>query len=207
VGNPAPYQPSEDKTLPTEYQGTLPPNYFCRGWNPKREKYCGARAGAKTDHKGVGRCKWHDGGRPKHGRYSTTTRARLAPLIERFEGESPEEALDIFPELATARALLHDWLDRFEEYVEALEAWNSAEYAEKGPRARPVRIPEIHELAPLLDLISKMVERWHKAASINSIPRRRFLDLMTETGRILNEEITRPEDLERVKARMRELRL
>jgi hypothetical protein len=66
----------EDRFVPTTYVGKLEPNYFCRGWNARREKYCRNRAGSGCPaHQGRGRCKFHGGTRQgdprvRHGRHS-----------------------------------------------------------------------------------------------------------------------------------------
>lgn len=247
-------QRSEDRTIPTEYQGRIEPNYYCRGWRPKAGAYCKRRAGSNTDHPGVGRCSRHDGGNRKHGRYSTVNHVRLKDLIEKFQSMSPEEALDIFPELAVARALLHDQLERFEAHSDALLAWHASyaerqvpiaedkrllladlldEYedvrvesrgqlskaeADKLQKARdfvaflgtqpdvgkPRRILDITSLHTMLDTVSKMVARWHQAASVNAVSRQRFLDFIQNVSRAINEEVRSPDDLKRLQKRLRD---
>ena len=98
--------------------GSIPPNYFCRGWNGKegREKYCGSRAGSGTDHPGHGRCGWH-GGRSaiKHGnrrRYNVRT-PKLAELIAR-QDEDPEP-LNIIDDIKLQRALLEQYIEDAEK--------------------------------------------------------------------------------------------
>jgi len=34
-----------DRAIPATYVGPVEPNFYCRGWNAKRTKYCSARAG------------------------------------------------------------------------------------------------------------------------------------------------------------------
>lgn len=41
-----------------------PPEWYCGAPNPKRGKICRNRAGAMTDHLGVGQCRLHGGNRP-----------------------------------------------------------------------------------------------------------------------------------------------
>lgn len=140
-------RPSEDRYVPEEYVGKIEPNYYCRGWRPKAKAYCKRRAGSKTDHLGVGRCSRHDGRPPTHGQYSYVRNERLAPLIERFSQMDAKEALNVFPELATARALLYDWVDRFEDYSEALLAWHYSH----SERQRPIATDRVALLEAVLD--------------------------------------------------------
>lgn len=115
----------DDRSIPAEHIGTIAPNHWCRAWNAKRLKYCGARAGFGTDHVGSGRCKHHGGSSlVTHGqrrRYDLTAAPRLNALIEQYQNDP--EPLNILSELATARALMHDWLDRYTTFSAALIAW------------------------------------------------------------------------------------
>lgn len=100
---------SSDKTIPTKYEGQLEPNYYCRGWNAKRQKYCKARAGKGTDHKGIGRCYGHGGRNQnaaamKSGKYSKIGHPELRKLIQAAAGE--ENPLDMLPTLAKAKGIL-----------------------------------------------------------------------------------------------------
>jgi len=113
------------REIPAEFVGTIAPNYYCRGWNAKRIKYCRARAGLGTDHPGAGRCK-HHGGNQKvtHGqyrRYELHNAPKLQALIQQYQDDP--EPLNVLQELAIARALMHDFLDRYATFVAALTAW------------------------------------------------------------------------------------
>jgi hypothetical protein len=112
--------------IPETYEGQLEPNYFCRGWNAKRKKYCSARAGSGTDHLGEGRCRHHRGNASvKSGRYSTiTTRPRLKELLERFEAD--EDPLDLSREVTLLRALMVDLAERWDEMMEGNARWHAS---------------------------------------------------------------------------------
>jgi hypothetical protein len=64
------------------------------------------------------------GGPATHGRYSRMRREALRELIEQFQ--SDPAPLDIFPELAASRALFQDFIDRYDEFAEALIAWHQS---------------------------------------------------------------------------------
>jgi hypothetical protein len=87
--------------------------------------YCGHPAGHRTDHPGEGAC-WLHGGMNviKHGRYSSVKRRRVAELIE--EMEETEEPLNTMPEVAAARALLVDYIERYDAFTDALIAWHES---------------------------------------------------------------------------------
>jgi hypothetical protein len=93
---------------------------------------CSFIAGYKTDHPGQGRCHLHGGATPiKHGRYSTIKRPEIRQLIEEFEAD--DNPLNIFPELAIARAMLKDYIERYDEWREAIIGWHLSWGAAKKP--------------------------------------------------------------------------
>lgn len=106
---------SSDRYIPEVFGEELEPNYYCRGRNTKRQKYCRSRAGMRTEHPGVGRC-WVHGGRNdhqlKHGlyrRYQLKSEDREKRLEHHAQDPAP---LDLSAELALARTLLSEWLER-----------------------------------------------------------------------------------------------
>lgn len=116
------------KYIPQVYQGKLEPNVYCRAWNEKRQKYCRNAAGKATDHLGAGRCFMH-GGRNEiqSGIYSVNrARPRIKDLYEQYSKLTAEEALDTLPELAWARAIFTDWIERWEELVEKIYDWHES---------------------------------------------------------------------------------
>lgn len=148
---------SDDRHIPDAFEGKLEPNYFCRAWNPRRSKYCRSRAGAGTDHSGVGRCRLHDGrGKEllKHGRnrrYESMRAPRLQALIA--EHAENEEPLDILPELAAARALFQDFVERYDETTAALLAWHES-YKSSG--RVPLDPEKLEQLRACLDEYEEM---------------------------------------------------
>lgn len=172
---PRPYEPlqvpSDDRHLPESHQGKLEPNYFCRGWNAKRGKYCRSRAGSGTTHVGVGRCKQHGGlqaddGRVTNGARSLVKTSSLRELIETEKGRT--DPLNLVEELAILRALRGELL--------AGENVN-ADAAQK-----------------LLDATGRMVERIERIRSQNAISRPELNRVMHEMwrsvdGRIPDEEL------------------
>lgn len=106
---------SADRSVPPKYAGTIEPNYYCRGWNSKRDKYCRSRAGLGTTHPGVGRCKMHGGlqendARVRTGRYRSIETPRIRELIEQLEQDP--DPFNILEDLQLARALLRDYIER-----------------------------------------------------------------------------------------------
>ena len=109
---------SEDRAVPATFVGKLEPNYYCRGWNEKRQKYCRARAGAKTTHPRAGRCNMHGGvqendGRLRTGRYRYNSAAKIQQLMQQHADDP--DPLNVLEDLAVLRAALELLLDKTPE--------------------------------------------------------------------------------------------
>lgn len=108
-----------------------------------REKgpICGAKAGSGhpcknpaghgTDHPGEGRCKFHGGvGQVKGtrfevGRYGDLkARPRLRELIAKFQADASPN--DLLHEITMLRALVQDYVERYDEMSEAVLAWHAS---------------------------------------------------------------------------------
>lgn len=122
---PVPEGVEPDTYIPDHYVGNpIAPNRFCRGWNGKREKYCGSIAGTGTDHLGIGRCFIHEGRPVKTGggiRYRELHHRTIKDLVEIFENDP--DPLNILGELDLTRALLVHFINEYSEFTEALLAW------------------------------------------------------------------------------------
>lgn len=101
------------------------------------EQLCGAKtrnggtckkpAGAGTDHVGQGRCKLHGGATPiKHGRYSSIQRPRLRELLDGLQADTSSDALDLEPELHLLRALVLDYIERYDALTDAVLEWHNS---------------------------------------------------------------------------------
>ncbi|HVX39599.1 MAG TPA: hypothetical protein VHB25_08500 [Gemmatimonadaceae bacterium] len=116
-----------DRAVPSEFVGKLEANFYCRAWNAKRKKYCRQRAGQKTEHVGVGRCKHHDGGGDQKLQHGLSSRyivrsPRIGALLEDYKRDV--DPLNVLDDLALARALVHDFVERYDTFAAALIAWH-----------------------------------------------------------------------------------
>lgn len=195
--------------LPGTFQGKLPPNFYCRAWNGKRFKYCEMRAGQGTDHPGTGRCRLHGGESLNVTRYSQVQHPRLRELIANFDQDP--DPLDLLPELALLRALVVDYLNRYEEITTALVAWHysfSEEYRrtktqaferwlktdQKLPFSPPTPIPDkprkvldLTGIDSLLQKIGGMVGEIERIQQADALPRHELVLLMQEMGRVVEQ--------------------
>lgn len=86
---------------------------------------CHRPSGWGTDHAGVGKCKLHGGSSLVYsGRFSTIKDVTLRELIAKHEQDP--DPLNILPELAAARALFVDFINRYSVVTAALLAWHES---------------------------------------------------------------------------------
>jgi hypothetical protein len=160
---------STDKTVPKTKAGDLEPNYYCRAWNGKREKYCKARAGARTDHVGLGRC-WVHGGMSqnaaamKHGKHAKIATPAMRQAIELAEKLS--NPLDMIPTLARARGVLEYAIDNYDR--------SKSDIA-------------LSDLTRAIDTASKVAYRIEQTRGM--IPKDRVRLFMLQLAEILNSDV------------------
>lgn len=213
-----------DRYIPDAYQGKIDPNYYCRGWNSKRDKYCGARAGQGTDHPGEGRCINHGGGAlVKHGRYRNLSSKRFQILVAEMEEDT--DPLDPFPELHLMRALVKDWINRYMENTEALIAWHHSfteeyqnqveldreaweqegndpsEFVAPEPRpTKPRHVTDITDANKLLSTVVTTIMRIEKLQNATAVSRTELLLLTQEMGRVVERCNTITDPTKRLEA-------
>lgn len=175
------------------YVGTIPWNYYCRGWNSKREKYCRAVAGQGTDHLGAGRCRNHGGSTPiRTGVYSGVARGKLKEHLDKVKDQEIETRMDLGDEVDLMRALVAQYVERYQELVDALLAWNDEEYqdaAAAGRKARPQKIPSMESMVNLLEKVANTKDKIHAQLHRDSIPKRDFFRLQEAQADIAANKI------------------
>lgn len=177
---------------------------YC-GAMTKRGVPCRAPAGRGTDHPGVGRCRNHGGASPiRHGRYSQIKREELREAIERYEADP--DPLNILAEIAAARALFEDFINRYQEFADALVAWHESWREDEGP-SKPRQILDISDAYRILSEITKMVERVEKIRAANAVSRPDLIRIMTEMGRVVERHVTDEATREKIKDGWLEIRL
>lgn len=176
----------QDKTVPVEHEGKLESNYYCRAWNSKSKKYCKARAGLGTNHKGYGRCKHHDGRPVTNGTGSVYKRLspNLLELVEKhLENPNP---LDISSELSMARAIFEETLADYTLMKTALLEWHYRD------RDDPTYYPDDtfidkwvapEELRKWIDTIVKTAQKERQLNDSMYISRGDMVRIMLEMGR------------------------
>ena len=161
-------EPAAERHVPTEYEGKLDPNWYCRGWNGKRKHYCRRRAGHGTGHMGMGRCRYHGGNSVvQHGMTSRYHQVAIADMIAKHQADP--DPLNLLPELATLRALLESRLETGKMNADAA--------------------------AKLITAIASVVARIEKIRSENAISRPEFFRLMQAMAAVVEQHVKDPETL------------
>lgn len=164
-------------------------------------RYCQNLKGFKTPHQGEGRCWLHGGLTPiKHGMDSLIKHGRLKDLIQKMR-EIDHDLLDLTPEVETMRALTIDFINRYDDFTEALTAWYDAlddkrrEDSDGKLPPIPRKYPELEDAAKLLEGISRVAERYNKIKREGSISLDVFRGTMTEMGMIVAKVVDDPKKL------------
>jgi hypothetical protein len=155
----------------------------------RRGGLCQQPPGFKTPHPGVGRCKFHGGCTPvKHGASSSVyaLRPTIGEAVERFL--ALENPLDLSSELATMRALAEDFINRYQEWRDALLAWHASYLTDKAT-AKPREILDVADGHRIIAEVGKMVERIEKIRAENAISWPRLTTLSGEMYRVVERYV------------------
>lgn len=169
-----------------------PHDSFCSARTRPGAKYalCRRPGGWGTDHPGAGRCKLHGGLTPvRSGRYSSLKREKLRALIEQHEADP--DPLNILPELATARALLQDFIERYDAWSTALVAWHES-FRKEAENGKPVQVLDIADAYRIVSEVTKIAERIERIRAQNAISRPDLHRVLSEMWRVLEMYITDP---------------
>lgn len=115
----------------------------------------------------------------KHGRYSTVRRTAIRELIEKHEADP--DPLNILPELAAARALFQDYIERYDEWREAVIAWHQS-YQKVG---RPLPATMVLAFEACLDEYDNLLNERGEASEKQEADleaARSFVELLRDPG-------------------------
>ena len=133
------------------------------------------------------------GGRPiEHGLRLEVQHSDLGQLIEEYSYDP--NALTIYAELATARALFTDYVNRFTTWRDALFAW----HLNGKKTAPPDHVMEISGARELLSEITKIWKRIMDVRSANAISRRDLYRILAEMGRAVDRHVRDKESRKKI---------
>lgn len=163
----------------------------------KPGRYCQLRAGYKTPHVGEGRCFLHGGLTPiKSGRYSLITHQRLRHLMDRL-AEDRQNVMDLEPEVNLMRAMVVDYVNRYDDFVDELHEWVTTYQRTTGKGKPPPRLEvlSLHDAKDLVEGVSRIVEKMHKMQRESALSLETFRRVMEQMGLIVAKHIADPKAL------------
>ena len=167
-------------------------------------KTCKNFAGFRTNHPGVGRCFKHGGNvqkkfvdnltlEKKNGRYSGIQHRGIAEVMEQLANQQ-EDVMDLIPEANLLRAMIVDYINRYDLFVDALMAW----YNDPHSKMRPRKVMDISDCVTLIEGVSRIVHRYHQIQSEGSITLETFRRVMEQMGIIVASNIADEAVLKRI---------
>lgn len=183
---------------------SVPPTTTCNA-RRRNGQLCKSPAGARTSHLGVGRCHRHNGDSMrflKHGRYAQVKHARIREILNDLVN-AEAQVMDLVPEMNLLRAMTIDYLNRFDEFQEALMAW----YADPEANSRPRKILDISDAASLIESTSRVVQRMHQINSEGAISLETFKRVTEHMGMIVAKYVKDPSTLNAIEAEWMDLAL
>jgi hypothetical protein len=170
------------------------------GAKTKSGKPCRHPAGFRTDHVGEGRCYLHGGRTPiKSGRYSKVNRERLGGLIAEYEADP--DPLNVLPELGAARALFVDFIERYDEWREALLLWHASFNTDEDGNplpAKPRKVLDVADAYRLLSTVAKIAQAEKRLQLDGAVSRKDLLRILTEVRRVVEAELDDTDTLNRI---------
>lgn len=181
---------------------------FCGAKRVTRPGFCKQPAGWRTDHPGQGRCRNHGGTsqsldypKPLHpverrfGRYSSIEHHKLRDLTARVALEE-QDVSDLADEVHLLRAILIQYINEYEEFIEALISW----YREPDVKQKPRRIMDISDVSHLIESVSRVVERLQKIRSEGAVSLETFRRVTEQMGLVVARIVPDPTVLNRIEA-------
>jgi hypothetical protein len=160
-----------------------------------KDKTCRNPSGKWTDHPGQGRCYLH-GGRSvkKHGRYSMIQHEGLQEKLGQLEAIE-QDVMDLAPEVQLLRALVMDYVERYQAFSEALIAWHADQ---SGKTSKPRKVMDITDAGNLIEKISRTVHRIHQIHSTGSITLDTFKRVIESMGMIVASYVQEKQALDSI---------
>lgn len=143
-------------------------------------------------------------GRPiLHGRYSKLKHEVLAAAVKEFEQDP--DPYNMLPEVAMARALFKNWIERYDDFREALLAWHATAATQAAvvaapqsgervppvgtPAARPGSIPDIADGYRILAEVTKIIKRIEDVRNADAVSKINLFRIMKAMGADVKKSI------------------
>ena len=137
----------------------------------------------------------------KSGRYSRIAHARLKDILQDLE-LSDQQTLDLEPEARLLRAMVIDYVNRYDNFVEELHQWAVADQRSRGKGAPPPKLDllSLHDAASLVEAVSRVVEKIHKITRESALTLDTFRRVMEQMGLVVAKHVDDPHVLKQIEA-------
>jgi len=139
----------------------------------------------------------------KHGRYSTIQHEGLQEKLGQLEALE-QDVMDLTPEVQLLRVLVIDYVERYQEFSEALIAWH-ADGA--GKTSKPRKVMDITDAGNLIEKISRTVQRIHQIHSSGSITLDTFKRVVESMGMVVASHVQEKRTLDAIETEWSSLAL
>jgi predicted signal transduction protein with EAL and GGDEF domain len=126
-------------------------------------------------------------------RYSVIKHRKLGKHLETLEMHD-RDLMDLGPEVQLLRALVIDFVERYDDFVEALLQW----YAEQDGDTRPRKIVDIQEAGTLIEKVARIVKTMHSIQQSGSITLVTFKRVMESMGLAVSKYVEDPSVLQAI---------
>lgn len=191
------------KTDPIPHRKPFDPETMCGAQMRRRMPgtWCQNPKGYKTPHLGEGRCWLHGGLSPiKHGLGSLITHGRLKDLLQKIK-EQEHAIMDLTPEVDLMRAMVIDYVNRYDDFIDQLDTWyNALDEKQRKLNLPPIprKYPDLEDAGQLLESITRMVERMHKIQREGSITLDVFRGVMSQMGMAVAKHCSDDRQLQKI---------
>lgn len=175
--------------------------------HPRRSRpgrFCRRPAGFNTQHPGQGRCHLHQGVNQGVGRKGRKPADRRDVFVHPYDtivhnsltdkwrqlSESEYNVLDLIPEANLLRVLIVDFINRYEDYAQALIRWHTGKTATK-----PRRVLDIADAYRMVGELGKLIERIHKMRQEGAISLETFRRVVEAMGIVVTKHVPDAETL------------
>lgn len=145
---------------------------------------CNYPAGHRTDHAGSGKCWIHEGGEA----FKTTQRYRgikATNVAERLRqlNEVDEDVMDLLPDIQLIRAMVIDYIERYQEFTDALVAWY------QHGKQKPKNIFDLAAAVNYVEAISRVAERVHRINDRGAVSIETFRRIVEQMGIVVAKHV------------------
>lgn len=164
--------------------------------NGPGKRTCRQPAGYRTPHHSQGLCYRHGGCTVMpNGRYANVINKSLKGTLD-IIARDEMALMDLAPEATLLRALIIDYVNRYQEFVDALLAW----YADGDTTQKPRRVMDLSDAGRLVEAVSRVIHRMHQIQAQGAISMETFRRVTEQMGIVVTRHVSDDTALAKIEA-------